>query len=273
MPITLSAQLVLTMNRKLASKCAFFREVSNACMVSLMSAMEPLVFVPQQLVVFEGHALTEVYFINRGHIQLIERTVHIVILRDNDNFGLDDFMSSCLTGNPPIVKHTARAVTYCDVMTISLTKLNEVLAQDETFQQRMRTGELGRRNPDGLRNRKGAFFQRQVTKMYRAGAGGRLEEDIIELPPESDEAANGGEGGAPGGKSARETRTTQKGATRRTRGMAERSETPTTRSSASSAVSSGAGAGVGAGVGVGPRASGAGTPKAAQAVEADAFDA
>jgi hypothetical protein len=153
MPINLSAQLVLSMNRKVAYKCAFFREVSNACMVTLMSSLIPRVFVPGQLICFEGHSLTEVYFINRGHVQLLERTINLGIVRDNDNFGLDDFMVSCLSGKPPVVRLTAKAITYCDVSYLTVETLNEALARDETFQVRIRTGGLGEKNRKAAKHR------------------------------------------------------------------------------------------------------------------------
>jgi len=153
MPVNLSAQLALSMNRKLAAKCSFFREISNACMVTLMSSLVPRVFVPGQLIVFEGHSLTEVYFINRGHVQLLERTINMGMLRDNDNFGLDDFLQSCIAAKPPVVRLTAKAVTYCDVSYLSVESLSEALAQDETFQVRIRTGELGEKAKKATKNK------------------------------------------------------------------------------------------------------------------------
>ena len=65
MPPALHAQLNLAVNRKLAARCAFFRDVSNASLVTLISDLKPLVFVPGQTIVVEGHTLTAVYFINK----------------------------------------------------------------------------------------------------------------------------------------------------------------------------------------------------------------
>jgi CRP-like cAMP-binding protein len=176
MPVNLSAQLALSMNRKLAAKCAFFREVSNACMVTLMSSLVPRVFVPGQLICFEGHSLTEVYFINRGHVQLLERTINLGMLRDNDNFGLDDFLSSCLSGKPPVVRLTAKAITYCDVSYLTVETLNEALLRDETFQVRIRTGELGEKAKKAAKHR--GYLQqlkpRSTTRGARSDNNGSL---------------------------------------------------------------------------------------------------
>jgi len=174
MPVNLSAQLALSMNRKLAAKCSFFRDISNACMVTLMSSLVPRVFVPGQLIVFEGHSLSEVYFINRGHVQLLERTINMGMLRDNDNFGLDDFLQSCIAAKPPVVRLTAKAVTYCDVSYLSVESLSEALAQDETFQVRIRTGELGEKAKKATKNK--GFCQNLKRAHTRGGS-------VSEAPP------------------------------------------------------------------------------------------
>merc|ERR1711907_218963 len=106
MPPNLAAQLNLSINRKLAARCTFFRDCSNACVVTLISDLQPLVFVPGQLIVFEGHPLTAIYFINRGLVQLLERTIPVGTLRDNDSFGLDDYTSAQQIGKPPVVGMT-----------------------------------------------------------------------------------------------------------------------------------------------------------------------
>ena len=90
MPRNLATQLALSMNRKLAARCSFFRDVSNACIVELIQAMQPAIFVPGQNIVFEGQQLTVVYLINRGLVQLLRKAQHITTLRDNENFGFDE---------------------------------------------------------------------------------------------------------------------------------------------------------------------------------------
>jgi len=86
-------------------------------------------------------------------VQLLERTINMGMLRDNDNFGLDDFLQSCIAAKPPVVRLTAKAVTYCDVSYLSVESLSEALAQDETFQVRIRTGELGEKAKKATKNK------------------------------------------------------------------------------------------------------------------------
>ena len=49
MPHALSAQLALSTNRRLAARCAFFRDISDASLLRLISELSPLVFVPNQV--------------------------------------------------------------------------------------------------------------------------------------------------------------------------------------------------------------------------------
>ena len=88
-----------------------------------------------QLIVFEGHPLTAVYFINRGYVQLMQRMHPVGTLRDNDNFGLDDYVLALDEAREPTVSLTARAVGYCDVMTLAIDKLDEIAGNDEVFRE------------------------------------------------------------------------------------------------------------------------------------------
>ena len=138
MPTNLAAQLALSVNRKIAGRCAFFRDVSNSCLLTLITDLQPLVYVPGQTVVAEGFALANVHFINKGLVRQREGEHECGTLTDHDNFGLDDFLLSCLTGSPPVVRKTVEAVTYCDMMLLSLERLTEATKHDETFQDKLR---------------------------------------------------------------------------------------------------------------------------------------
>jgi len=142
LPVTLAAQLALSINRKLAARCSLFREVSNESFVKVISELQPLIFVPAQLIVFEGHPLASIYFINRGLVQLLERMQPTGLLRDNENFGIDDYVQSLATSKPPVWHITAKAVGYCDVMTLPVERLAEILQADMSFQAKAREGTL-----------------------------------------------------------------------------------------------------------------------------------
>jgi len=190
MPPNLSAQLVIAMYRKLAAKCTVFKEVSEPCLITLMQALTPRVFVPNQILVFEGHSLQHVFFINRGHIQLLERTLHVSLLRDNDNFGLDDFMLGYQERKPPIVKYTAKAVTYCDVMLLTEAQLRQAVDGDEKFQSHIKMGTFGERS---VRTTRRGYL------LKRSSQGGKNAEALAAAADDGDAQTDGGasESGSP----------------------------------------------------------------------------
>ena len=55
LPATLAAQLAISINRKLAARCLLFRDISNESFVKVIEKLEPMIVVPAQLIVFEGH--------------------------------------------------------------------------------------------------------------------------------------------------------------------------------------------------------------------------
>ena len=131
MPLNLSTQLAISINAKIIAKCHFFNSVSDASLAALINALSPSVFVPGQIIVTEGQPLRHIYFINRGRIQLLrdassDNETVVRVLVENDNLGLDDFA-------PRLVSHTARALGYCDVMSLSTEELATTLEHDSAI--------------------------------------------------------------------------------------------------------------------------------------------
>lgn len=87
------------------------------------------------MIVREGLPLTSVYFINRGICHVLSGDEgHVGTLSNTDNFGLDDFSSAALNVSEPTVSKSVQAVTYCDVMSLSVDHLQELIVCDTTFQ-------------------------------------------------------------------------------------------------------------------------------------------
>ena len=132
MPEHLNAQLRLSINKKLAGRCTFFRDISNSSLLSLILNMQPQVFVPGQVVVYQDQPLTAVYFINRGVVQLSRHDRRTgedrsgLSLGEFDNFGIEDWQRGVDRKRPPRVRSSARAQTYCDVMMLPTEKLDAV---------------------------------------------------------------------------------------------------------------------------------------------------
>jgi len=136
MPANLHLQLLIAMCKTLAAKCPLFRDLSEPCVVTLMSRLKPCVFVPGQVIVFEGHALENVYFINRGLVELRVNTLIVGTRRDSDNFGVDDFLTAYLSKEVPLVMATARGMSYCDVYSLSHEVLLDAVENDKHYQVR-----------------------------------------------------------------------------------------------------------------------------------------
>jgi len=134
MPANLHLQLLIAMCKTLAAKCPLFRDLSEPCVVTLMSRLKPCVFVPGQVIVFEGHALENVYFINRGLVELRVNTLIVGTRRDSDNFGVDDFLTAYLSKEVPLVMATARGMSNCDVYSLSHEVLLDAVENDKHYQ-------------------------------------------------------------------------------------------------------------------------------------------
>jgi len=134
MPANLHLQLLIAMCKTLAAKCPLFRDLSEPCVVTLMSRLKPCVFVPGQVIVFEGHALENVYFINRGLVELRVNTLIVGTRRDSDNFGVDDFLTAYRSKEVPLVMATARGLSYCDVYSLSHEVLLDAVENDKHYQ-------------------------------------------------------------------------------------------------------------------------------------------
>mmetsp|Transcript_53572 Transcript_53572/g.138494 ORF Transcript_53572/g.138494 Transcript_53572/m.138494 type:complete len:329 (-) Transcript_53572:291-1277(-) len=136
MPPNLATQLALSINAKLLSRSVVFHEMSDASLASLVQSLSPLVFVPGQIICTEGTPLLRIYFLNRGHVQLVRRASSetekvIRVVTESESIGMDDFTSSDRR-----IALTARALSYCDVMSLMLRDLDAALQYDAV--ERMR---------------------------------------------------------------------------------------------------------------------------------------
>ena len=133
LPPTLASRLALTVNRRIVTRCPFFKDLTDAALMTVLSKLRPQIYVPGQVVVVEGQPLRAIYFINKGIIHLLSRmgTDDEECVREKaqyENFGIECFEKQ---GPNKLVTHSARAVTYADVMSLSTTDLARLLARDD----------------------------------------------------------------------------------------------------------------------------------------------
>lgn len=89
------------------------------------------------------------YFINRGRVSLTKRHGRDApqILSNADNFGVEDYLDAQIkvrrTHEPAFVHQTGRSITYCDVMSLAVTALDEALSLDRVFLAALQLGRAG----------------------------------------------------------------------------------------------------------------------------------
>lgn len=99
-------------------------------MLTLIAELQPLVFVPGQVIVVSGQLLTAIYFINKGMVQLTNAAEQMM-LRDNDNIGSEDYVASALAGeeDSAVYRTSAAAVTYCDMSSLPAHRVIEEVCE------------------------------------------------------------------------------------------------------------------------------------------------
>ena len=150
--------------------------MSDASLATLVQSLAPLVFVPGQIICTEGAPLQRVYFLNRGQVQLVrtvmstreaasartegvgvghgapapadvpaEKVVRVV--SETDSIGMDDFTTA-----DRLIGLTARALSYCDVMSLTIRDLDAALHYDALERMRVAAvrAESERRHKEAL---------------------------------------------------------------------------------------------------------------------------
>ena len=133
LPPTLASRLALTVNRRIVTRCPFFKDLTDAALMTVLSKLRPRIYVPSQVLVVEGQPLRAIYFINKGVIHLLSRMGTddqecVAEKVQYENFGIECFEKP---GPNKLVTYSARAVTYADVMSLSTTDLARLLARDD----------------------------------------------------------------------------------------------------------------------------------------------
>ena len=82
----------------------------------------------------QGFALDAIHFINRGIVETWTHDSSQSTLTNNDNFGFDEYFASCVARKPPQAGRWAKAVTYCDLMSLTVEALDASLIGDPVFE-------------------------------------------------------------------------------------------------------------------------------------------
>lgn len=93
LPPSLATRLAITVHRRVVSRAPFLYVLSDDALLSCLSKLRALVYVPSQVVLIEGQPLNAIYFVKKGKVLLLhglgtpdEREVRRV--GQYENFGL-----------------------------------------------------------------------------------------------------------------------------------------------------------------------------------------
>ncbi len=123
LPPSLRLELTLHLNRRIIQKVPLFAGASDAFVRELVSGLRPVVFTPGDFIIRRGEVGEEMFFINRGKVEVLgpkERAV-VATLSDGDFFGELALLSS-RPRNASI-----RALDYCELYSLDKLTFDRVL--------------------------------------------------------------------------------------------------------------------------------------------------
>ena len=123
LPPSLRLELTLHLNRRIIQKVPLFAGASDAFFRELVSGLRPLIMTPGDAIIRRGEIGEEMFFINRGKIEVLGPDEHEVVatLSDGDFFGELALLSS----RPR--NATIRAVDYCELYSLGKKTFDRVL--------------------------------------------------------------------------------------------------------------------------------------------------
>jgi voltage-gated potassium channel len=124
LPRPLHIEIALHLNRNILRKVPLFEDASESFLRELVLHLDPMVFVPGQAIMRRGEPGHQLYFINKGRVDVFgsdDETV-IATLSDGDFVGEMALLSSQPRAN------TVRAIDYCNVYALDRVGFDQVLA-------------------------------------------------------------------------------------------------------------------------------------------------
>ncbi|XP_062861505.1 potassium voltage-gated channel subfamily H member 7-like [Trichomycterus rosablanca] len=122
-PECLQADICLHLNQSLLQGCKAFRGATKGCLRALAMRFNTTHAPPGDTLVHSGDVLTALYFLSRGSIEILKDDIVVAILGKDDIFG----EMIHLYAKPGKSNADVRALSYCDLHTITREDLLEVL--------------------------------------------------------------------------------------------------------------------------------------------------
>ena len=143
LPYKMRSEMFLFINKSIIEKVAFLKGASSELLEDLMNEMKPVIFVPEERIFSAGADGHEMYFIHNGQVKIISRDGSVIATLSDGAF----FGEMALVTDGKRSAH-AKAVTYCDVYTLSKEAFQRVLNTHPDFRNHieevMRSRSTGR---------------------------------------------------------------------------------------------------------------------------------
>lgn len=125
LPKPLRVDIALHLNRNILRKVPIFESASEDFLRQLVLQLEPMVFVPGQALMRRGEVGRELFFINKGNVEVLgsDDVAAIAILSDGDFVGEMALLDSLPRAN------TVRALDYCNVYALDRSAFEHALAE------------------------------------------------------------------------------------------------------------------------------------------------
>ncbi|KAF6771409.1 hypothetical protein AHF37_10174 [Paragonimus kellicotti] len=130
-PEELRRDIALHLNRDLLS-LKVFENASQDCLKSLAVEIKTTFFTPGEYLIHAGDVLRRLYFVCSGSLEVLDNDEVVALLGKNDWFGtyIDTSVETMQTVRS---RCGVKSLTYCDLQSIDLITLNNVLDQYPKF--------------------------------------------------------------------------------------------------------------------------------------------
>lgn len=125
LPRPLRVEIALHLNRAILEKVPLFEGAGDEFYRELVLHLEPMVFLPGQILMRRGEVGDQLYFINKGSVEVLSRddSEVLAVLSDGDFVGEMALLSSQPRAN------TVTAVDYCNVYALGRDGFDRVLSR------------------------------------------------------------------------------------------------------------------------------------------------
>ena len=130
-PKDMRADICVHLNRRVFNGCPAFRLASDGCLRSLAVNFDMLHSAPGDFIFRKGESITELCFVVSGSLEVIQDGEILAFMSAGDVFGDSAWRAHKVAKSAVHV----RALTYCDIHTISIERLKEVLEFYKAFAQ------------------------------------------------------------------------------------------------------------------------------------------